>query len=102
MVAIALASGVRRRLRVERTNSLTPKACSRRLTAALATAGVSPNSRAAAEKLPATAADTKIRRSSKRSAAIFKISLKLKLILAGFSARRIGRAWHLTHAKDIP
>ena len=61
-------------LRVERTNRRAPRCSSRRLSEALAAAGVKSSIRAAADRLPDWAVRTKISRS--RSAIIFKYFLK--------------------------
>src|SRR5262245_36853933 len=84
-------SGVRRRLRVERTKSRASSCCSRRLSAALATAGETSSLRAAAERLPWSAVRTNRARSSRRN--IFKNPLKGCRFLADFSRSRNNRPW---------
>src|SRR5690606_9115115 len=84
------ASAVSVRLRVERTNSLVPRALSSRLRAALATAGEMSSARAAADRLPLSAVRTNSCRSSMRS--IFKIPLKEPRLLPCFSAESNKRA----------
>ena len=64
-------SGVRRRLRVERTNSSTPSSASSRLSAALAAAGVRSSARAVADRLPLSTVRTKMSRSCRLFMAVW-------------------------------